>query len=122
MLDPSDDARSASEYFEKLAMFAPEALERCGYPPCIGEWMASNPRWRLPLLQWQALFRSWITEVEYRSAEDAHHPARHATRGGDFSLHQQLAASVGEQFKAASFFKSILALASIGRKPPLGFF
>jgi len=41
---------------------------------------------------------------------------------GDFSLYEALSAGVAEQLKTASFFKSILACISVGRKPPLGFF
>jgi CBS domain-containing protein len=37
-------------------------------------------------------------------------------------LYERLAASITEQLKNASFFKSILACIPIGRKPPLGFF
>ena len=39
--DPSEEDRArASEYFEKLAVFAQEALEKCGYPACMGGWIS----------------------------------------------------------------------------------
>ena len=35
--DPAEEDRArAGEYFEALAVFAQEALERCGYPRCPG--------------------------------------------------------------------------------------
>jgi CBS domain-containing protein len=121
--DPGEDERTpASRYFETLAAFAQQALERCGYPTCPGGWMASNPRWRLPLAAWQAMFKQWIEEAEYHSAEDALILLDMRPVAGDFSLYQRLAAGAAEQLKDASFFKSILAFISIGRKPPLGFF
>jgi CBS domain-containing protein len=121
--DPVEDERShAAEYFEALANYAQEALERCGYPPCPGGWMASNSRWRLPLAAWQTLFHEWISQAEYHAVEDALILLDMRPVAGDFSLFEQLAAGIAEQLKTASFFKSILACISIGRKPPLGFF
>jgi len=121
--DPEDKNRvAASQYFEALAGFAQEALERCGYPPCPGGWMASNPRWRLPVSAWQELFARWIDEAEYHAVENALILLDMRPVAGDFSLYEQLASRNAEHLKTASFFKSILALISIGRKPPLGFF
>jgi CBS domain-containing protein len=121
--DPEEaDRARASEYFEKLAVYAQEALEKCGYPACTGGWMASNPRWRMPLEAWQAMFREWIGEAAYHSVEDALILLDMRPVAGDFSLYAKLAAGIAEQLKTASFFKSILACISVGRKPPLGFF
>jgi CBS domain-containing protein len=121
--DPPDDNRArARDYFEALAAFAQEALERCGYPPCPGGWMASNPQWRLPLSSWLHHFEHWIDEAEYHSVEDALILLDMRPVAGDFSLFEQLASDVAERIKSAAFFKSILALITIGRKPPMGFF
>ena len=121
--DPEEHERArASEYFEGLAVFAQEALERCGYPACLGGWMASNPRWRLPVSAWQELFSRWIDEAEYYAVEKALILLDMRPVAGDFSLFEQLASRNAEHLKTASFFKSILALISLGRKPPLGFF
>lgn len=121
--DPTDNDRArASEYFEKLAVFAQEALEECGYPACTGGWMASNPRWRMPLAAWQAMFQEWISEAAYHSVEDALILLDMRPTAGDFSLYETLAAGIAEKMRTASFFKSILACISVGRKPPLGFF
>jgi CBS domain-containing protein len=121
--DPEEaDRARAGEYFEKLAVYAQEALEKCGYSACAGGWMASNPRWRMPLAAWQAMFREWIGEAAYHSVEDALILLDMRPVAGDFSLYEALAAGIAEQLKTASFFKSILACISVGRKPPLGFF
>jgi CBS domain-containing protein len=121
--DPPPELQSeASEYFEKLAEYAQASLERCGYPACTGGWMASNPRWRMPLAAWQAMFQEWISEAAYHAVEDALILLDMRPVTGDFSLYEALSAGVAEQLKTASFFKSILACISVGRKPPLGFF
>ena len=121
--DPLEQERTrAGEYFERLAIFAQQALERCGYPSCTGGWMASNPRWRMPLAAWQAMFREWIAEAAYHSVEDALILLDMRPVAGEFALFETLRTSVTEQTKTAGFFKSILACVSINRRPPLGFF
>ena len=68
------------------------------------------------------MFRQWIEQAGYHSVEDALILLDMRAVSGDVSLYERLAADIGEQLKGASFFKSILACISIGRKPPLGFF
>jgi CBS domain-containing protein len=36
------------------------ALDRCGFPLCLGNIMAGNPRWCLTLEEWQERFARWI--------------------------------------------------------------
>ena len=40
------------------------ALDRCGYPLCRGEVMASNPRWCLAQAEWRDRFAAWIDRPE----------------------------------------------------------
>jgi CBS domain-containing protein len=37
-----------------------EALDQCGIPLCVGQIMASNPRWCLALTEWKEKFADWI--------------------------------------------------------------
>jgi CBS domain-containing protein len=121
--DPAEQVRArAAEYFEALAVYAQEALEKCGYPACPGGWMASNPRWRMPLAAWQAMFREWIGEAAYHSVEDALILLDMRPTAGELGLFETLRDGIEEQLNTASFFKSILACISVGQKPPLGFF
>ncbi len=119
--DPPE-GKVIGSYFSDLADFAQAALERCGYPPCTGGYMASNSRWRQPLTVWQERFAEWISEADLRSTEDALILFDMRPVAGDRSLFEKLAAHVQERLKDASFFKSILASLSIKVKPPLGFF
>jgi CBS domain-containing protein len=41
-----------------------EALDRCGFPLCRGEVMASNPKWCLSLSEWRRCFAQWIDEPD----------------------------------------------------------
>jgi len=37
-----------------------EALDHCGFTLCMGDIMASNPRWCLSREEWQKTFANWI--------------------------------------------------------------
>lgn len=43
-----------------FALQVNQGLDRCGYPLCRGDIMASNPQWCLCLGQWKARFAHWI--------------------------------------------------------------
>ena len=123
--DPDADAglsAKAQEYFTRFSLYVRDALARCGYPPCTGDYMASNPRWRQPLSSWKSYFRAWIAEADLHSVEDALIFFDMRPVGGDPTLCTALATFFRDALRDASFFKSILAYITVDRKPPLGFF
>jgi signal-transduction protein with cAMP-binding, CBS, and nucleotidyltransferase domain len=65
--DPPEDLRSVVEpYFRALGERVCLDLDRAGYALCPGEIMASNPRWRLSLSAWVALYTHWMEAPEPR--------------------------------------------------------
>lgn len=50
----------AAEYFENLSQHVVSHLIKCGFPPCPGDVMATNPHWRQPLHVWKSYFNQWI--------------------------------------------------------------
>jgi CBS domain-containing protein len=122
--DPEDEwqRKAAKEYFTRLTAFIRAALERCGYPPCEGGYMASNLRWRQSLADWKRDFEEWITDPDQKSASDALIFFDMRPIAGNFSLFEELRGWTRELLTGAGFFKSLLAYVSIGHKPPLGFF
>jgi CBS domain-containing protein len=115
---------AAREYFSQLAAFAQESLVACGYPPCSGDYMASNVRWRQPLQAWLNYFHERIQEADLHGTEDALIMFDMRPVAGDFSLFETLAAQ-GRGWlkqKEAGTFKSVLACVATQHKPPLGFF
>ncbi|MDH3439074.1 MAG: DUF294 nucleotidyltransferase-like domain-containing protein, partial [Betaproteobacteria bacterium] len=61
------DGASVDELRRRLLPFAKEVnhtLDACGYLFCIGENMASNPRWCLSLAEWGQQFARWIRDPE----------------------------------------------------------
>jgi len=119
--DAGDDA-NVREYFAQLAAFVQDALSTCGYPPCTGNYMASNPHWRQPVAIWEGYFRHWISEAELHGTEDALIFFDMRPVAGDFSLYKQLPDKIRPLLQGARLFKSILAYSSTTHKPPIGFF
>jgi len=118
--DDADDA--ARGYFRRFAAFVHDALEKIGYPSCLGEYVARNPRWCQPLGSWLGYFRTWISEARLHDVQDALILFDMRPVAGDVSLFDALQAGRQECLADAGTFKSVLAYVSVGNKPPLGFF
>ncbi len=60
--DPADDAQrgAAEEYFAEFTRKAIDHLVNCGYPLCLGEIMAVNPKWCQPVSVWKQYFENWV--------------------------------------------------------------
>ncbi len=54
----------AREYFAALAAHTSAILVKCGFSPCPGNMMATNPAWCQPLAVWKAYFKQWICQPE----------------------------------------------------------
>ena len=55
-----ETAEALKERFLAFALEVNKDLDRCGFPLCKGNIMASNPQWCLTLGQWQEQFATWI--------------------------------------------------------------
>jgi CBS domain-containing protein len=112
----------AEKHLERLAIFVRDALAKCGYPPCEGGYMASNPKWRQPLRVWKAYFKEWITDPQQNRAQDAMIFFDMRPVAGDAALHAQLVEHNRDLLRSAQLFKSIFAWVANVYTPPLGFF
>ncbi|MCX8085147.1 MAG: DUF294 nucleotidyltransferase-like domain-containing protein [Calditerrivibrio sp.] len=57
-----DDTRKKEvvAYFKSLAEFVNDALIKCGFPPCPGNYMARNPEWCQPISTWKRYFEKFF--------------------------------------------------------------
>ncbi len=62
-LSENDDPMEVEKYFLALAEKVCDLLEGAGYKKCIGNNVASNPRWCRPLYVWKSYFEEWITRA-----------------------------------------------------------
>ncbi|MGN0902329.1 MAG: DUF294 nucleotidyltransferase-like domain-containing protein, partial [Succinivibrio sp.] len=60
--DEMDD--KAQEYFKALANFVNTNLDKCGYPLCDGNFMASNDRFRCSISTWKEYYSKWILNTD----------------------------------------------------------
>lgn len=118
----ADEAASAEAYLARFAEAARDHLGRCGYPPCPGGMMASNPRWRRPF----AVFREFFEEMMLRPEPQE---VLHATIFFDFrpgwgraDLGDSLRRHITLHAPREAVFLRHLARDCLGARPPLSFF
>lgn len=56
------EERRIQHYFERLARHIRAGLEQLGYPPCEGNVICTNPRWRMAMSQWMQTIDTWIED------------------------------------------------------------
>lgn len=123
LADPKTEAEleESGRYFPLFTAFVRDSLARCGFPPCTGDFMASNPIWCQPLSVWKTYFRDWITapgtETVLRSVIFFDFRPVH----GDFGLAHILRESVIAMLRDQEFFLGYLAGRAVKNRPPIGF-
>lgn len=117
-----EQAEAAGNYFSAFSVAVKDALVKCGFPLCHGDYMASNPKWRQPLSIWKEYFSQWIytptTEAilascilfDFRSVY------------GNFTLSDKLRDHLQEKLKNQDMFLKLMAQLTIKLRPPIGFF
>jgi len=117
-----EKTKAAKLYFRRFGNSAIEHLERCGYPLCKGEIMASNPKWRKPFKVWQGYFDRWMAAPEPQEV-------LHATIFFDFrpgfghvALGNRLRDHLARQAPRKGIFLMHLAKDCLVGRPPLSFF
>jgi CBS domain-containing protein len=109
-------------YFEGLARFVNDGLNACGIEYCPGEVMACNPRWRLRLKEWRALFREWIDATDRRAAMLASNFFDMRVVHGEVPLFDALRREILPRARDSKVFIAYMASDALQNRPPLGFF
>lgn len=109
-------------YFEKLAKFVNENLDKCGYPLCDGNFMASNPRWLASLEQWKDYYSQWISNTTQDAILASNVFLDMRCLYGNTALVKQLRTHLIETANANSRFLATLISISTAVAPPLGTF
>jgi len=115
------DAESRRRTLLPLARLVNEVLDRCGFPLCRGEVMASNPRWCCSFSEWRECFAQWIDRPEPEALLNATiffdlRPI-HGDRAPVDALREWLAAYASSH----ATFLLLMAQNALGNQPPLGF-
>lgn len=108
------------EWFARLAAGVTDTLERCGWPRCPGDVMATNPRWRLTVDQWRTTFAGWAREPEPEAVLQVaiFYDMRHLA--GDTRLTDEVRRAATARM--SSRLLGHLTAEALRMRPPLGFF
>lgn len=107
-------------WFADFAERVSAELERCGWPRCPGDVMATNPAWRLTVQEWTGQFTAWSTQPDADAVLHAaiFHDMRHLTGDGDLTAAVRRSAAG----KVSPRLLGHLAAEALRMRPPLGFF
>ena len=121
--DPADDeqARAAQAWFASFTSRVRDALERCGFPPCPGGYMAANPEWCRPLREWKRAFSLWIANPDAEAVLRSQILFDFRPLCGAEGLATQLRAHLAAAIERAPAFLGFLANQIVKNPPPLGF-
>ena len=119
---PAELAEEAARYFARLAAAMETALERLGFPPCPGGFMASNPRWCRPEAAWRSEFASWMETPRPDHLLDASIFFDLRPLGVDPGPGRRLWEWVCVSAPSHALFLRFMAKVSLERRVPLGLF
>ncbi len=119
---PQGQHESVRKYFLDFTNYIKENLVKCGFPPCPGNIMASNPRWCQPLKVWKKYFSEWIYTPKGDSIMFSNIFFDFRGVYGDFSLEESLRDYLLNIVKDQKIFLGYLANLAVKNRPPLGFF
>jgi len=103
-----------------LALRINQALDRCGFPLCKGEIMASNFNWCLSLEEWMDTFSGWIHRGDAPVLLNASIFFDFRALFGKHALAHELRDWLGEYIKDHRLFLKQMVQNALGNRPPLG--
>ncbi|GLI52562.1 DUF294 nucleotidyltransferase-like domain-containing protein [Thermodesulfovibrio yellowstonii] len=119
---PQAQQEAVQKYFLELTAWIKENLLKCGFPPCPGDIMASNPKWCQPLKVWKKYFSQWIYTPKGENINLSNIFFDFRGIYGDLSLEENLRDYLLNIVKDQKVFLGYLANLAVRNKPPLGFF
>ncbi len=120
-----DDFHDREELKLRLLNFAQDVngdLDRCGFPLCKGNIMASNPQWCLSLDEWKEQFNRWIREPHPEALLNATIFFDFRPLFGEAPLAERLRRHLLEQTASGNLFLQAMARNALDVAPPLGTF
>ncbi len=117
-----DVAGAAGEYFTRLAEGIAQRLAALGVPPCPGNFMAVNPRWRLDVGRWKERFLEWMERPEGDALVEASVFFDWRFVAGDAAVASEVWTWACGQAPRYAPFHQGLAREALRRDPPLGLF
>jgi CBS domain-containing protein len=118
---PEEDEPDLDRYFEPLAAFVTDGLERAGIPRCRGNAMAANPALRRSLGGWVSQFQEWMRAVGGTGSVLLSIAFDYRRVAGALDAEPRLDAVVGTAPSHPLFVRH-LSRRGLDDRPPTGFF
>ena len=122
IVDNRFDPKLHDAYFAELGAFVSDGLARCGYTYCSGGIMASNPRWRMSLADWEKQFTNWIERPTPEALLNSAIFFDLDAVWGETDWVDHLREQIMRKARTNSRFLACMARNALLRTPPLGFF
>lgn len=121
--DPTSnkDEEAIKAYFGEFTLFVRDSLQRCGFPLCPADYMASNPKWCQPLDVWKKRFSNWISYPTSQAIMNSVIFLDFRGVYGDLSLAEALRDHIFYSMREQRDFFYYLATMAVKNAPPLGF-
>ena len=113
---------AAHAYFLKLGTAMVEVILACGFAPCPGDIMASNPKWVQPMSKWKSYFSEWIIRPTEEAILSSTIFFDFRAVAGNLGLGETLSLHIYEEIQKKKVFLNFLAKNALMNPPPLGFF
>lgn len=117
---PGADVNALKERFLAYARDVNRDLDRCGFPLCKGNIMASNPQWCLTLEEWKEQFSRWIRVPDPDALLNATIFFDFRTLYGKAELADAMRRHLLAQTAASPMFLRAMAKNALDVEPPLG--
>jgi CBS domain-containing protein len=117
-----EQAEAAEHYFSAFSVSVKDALLKCGFPLCHGDYMASNPKWRQSLATWKEYFSQWIFTPTSEAILASCILFDFRPVYGNLTLADRLREHLQKRLKDQDMFLKLMAQLTIKLRPPIGFF
>ncbi|MGC5325897.1 DUF294 nucleotidyltransferase-like domain-containing protein [Brevibacillus sp. SYSU BS000544] len=109
-------------YFQQLTHELTLGLSITGYPPCEGNVMSSNPRWRGPCSHWNHLISSWCEEPTWENVRHLLLLSDARLLIGDESIYKEFRDTFFQETSQSPFLLSRFVSNTLHHQVPLGWF
>ena len=114
------DVAELKQRFLAYALDVNKDLDRCGFPLCKGNIMASNPQWCLSLDEWKEQFSQWIRTPQPEALLNATIFFDFRTLFGKSDLADSMRRHLLSQTSSNPMFLRCMAQNALDVEPPLG--
>ncbi len=116
----ASEVKALRKRFLAFALDVNKDLDRCGFPLCKGNIMASNPQWCLTLDEWKNQFSKWVRSPEPDALLNASIFFDFRALFGNAELAEQMRRFLLTATGGNSLFLQSMARNALSVAPPLG--